>query len=205
MKYYRGNNHSSRHSNRNNETVRKTVKWGMFIVFFVGLFAVSVYLFRSSGPASETPPDNEGVTAKQRSQDEELSADVQAGRIEMAPGIPEVRVKNTAKLQDVRGGGGVGEAKRGTKDGVFYHTVTATLPEIDREAYFYEGWLVRKVPFDYFSTGEMVTNKEGEFVLEWEGEEGASYADYTEVVITLEPRDNDPSPADHVLEGTFRE
>jgi hypothetical protein len=205
MKYYQGNNHSSRKSGGNNETVRTTVKWGMFIVFFIGLFVFSVYQFRSSGSTSEPSSENNEMVADERSSEQNESMQEETDTIEVAPGMPEIRVRNTTNLEDVRGGGGSGEAKRGTKDGVFYHTVTATLPEINREAYFYEGWLVRKVPFDYFSTGEMVTNKEGEFVLEWEGEEGENYEDYTEVVITLEPRDNDPSPAEHVLEGTFRE
>lgn len=100
-------------------------------------------------------------------------------------------------------GAEVGSAKRGAKDGAFYHSAKATLPEIDREAFFYEGWLVRKVPFDFFSTGEMVTNDDGEFVLEWEGEEDEDYSGYTQVVLTIEPYDGNPDPGDHVAEGEF--
>jgi hypothetical protein len=49
----------------------------------------------------------------------------------------------------------------------------------------------------------MVTNDLGEFVLEWVGEEGKKYEDYTQIVVTLETKDGNPDPAGHVLEGEF--
>ena len=49
----------------------------------------------------------------------------------------------------------------------------------------------------------MVHNESGEWVLEWFGEFGQDHSDYTEVVITIEARDNNPDPADHILEGEF--
>ena len=79
----------------------------------------------------------------------------------------------------------------------------ASLAPIDRENFFYEGWLLRPVPFHYFSTGEMVTNSLGEFVLEWEGKLGQDYRAYTRVVITLEAKDGNPDPAAHIVEGIF--
>jgi hypothetical protein len=108
-----------------------------------------------------------------------------------------------ATLKDVTGGGASGRATRGTGEGHYYHSVKTSLPTIDREQFFYEGWLVRPVPFDYFSTGEMVTNNLGEFVLEWNGLPGKDYQAYTRVVITLEAKDGNPDPAKHILEGEF--
>jgi len=106
-------------------------------------------------------------------------------------------------LQGIDGRYADGEATRAIEDERFVHTVKAVLPDIDREAYFYEGWLLRRIPFEFFSTGEMVTNEVGEFVLEWEGKSDEDYSDYTEVIITLEPYDDNPDPATHVAEGQF--
>jgi hypothetical protein len=111
-----------------------------------------------------------------------------------------------ADLMDVSGGSAFGFATRGKKDGRFFHALKTSLPAIDREVFFYEGWLVRPAPFDFFSTGEMATNSLGEFVLEFTGESGAeegNYAGYTKVVVTLEARDGNPAPAQHILEGEF--
>ncbi|MBU0531502.1 hypothetical protein KJ910_03350 [Patescibacteria group bacterium] len=107
-----------------------------------------------------------------------------------------------------------GTARRSIKDGVYQHSVKAQLPEPpplilgqnDSEQQieqFYEGWLVSRNPFTFFSTGEMTTNSDGEYVLEWTGQVGEAYSNYNEVVITIEPRDDDPAPADHILEGEF--
>lgn len=99
--------------------------------------------------------------------------------------------------------GGRGVATRQIEDGVFFHTIKTDLPGIDRERYYYEGWLVRKVPYDYFSTGEMMTNNLSEFVLRFEGDPRGDYDDYTQVVVTLESRDQNPDPSEHVLRGEF--
>ena len=96
-----------------------------------------------------------------------------------------------------------GKATRDIEEEQFHHVVRASLPGISEEYYYYEGWLVRPVPFEYFSTGDMVHNEDGEWVLEWFGEENKDYSSYTEVVITLEPRDENPAPDIHILEGRF--
>lgn len=98
-----------------------------------------------------------------------------------------------------------GEARRGTKDGEYFHTVKAGLSEIDREIQFYEGWLVSPIPYNFFSTGEMVTNDLGEFILEFEGEKGNDYSAYTQVVITLEAYKGPSGPNTHIAEGEFKD
>ncbi len=153
-----------------------------------GLFVYGIYHFRFEKKEVE----NTAIRA--------TDAEV-AGTLVSIPGS--TGKDREAELVDVSGGSASGVAIRSTSDDRFSHSVKAVLPEIDREAFFYEGWLLRKVPFDFFSTGEMVTNSLGEFVLEWEGPLGENFNDYTKVVITLEARDGNPDPAQHILEGEF--
>jgi hypothetical protein len=107
-----------------------------------------------------------------------------------------------ADLRDVSGGSSSAVARRETGDGRFFFSVKASLPEIDREAWAYEAWLLRQAPYDYFSVGEFETNDDGEWVLEWSGVAG-KYDAYTQVVVTLEAKDGNPDPSGHVLEGEF--
>jgi hypothetical protein len=66
---------------------------------------------------------------------------------------------------------------------------------------FYEGWLVRTEPFDFISTGKL-TNVDGDYVDNFQSE--TDYSDYDQYVLTLEPDDGDPAPADHIVEGFFK-
>lgn len=158
-----------------------------------GLFAFGIYLFRF---AKDAKP--EGSDAVRASEDANVPA--------FTATIPGANGQDReAELLDVSGGTAFGIATRGMEDNMFTLAVKASLPEIDREKFFYEGWLVRKVPYDFFSTGEMVTNALGEFVLEWVGESGKNYNDFTEVIMTLEARDGNRAPAQHILEGEFTE
>ncbi len=64
---------------------------------------------------------------------------------------------------------------------------------------FYEGWIVRQNGgFNFFSTWELM-EKDGKWVntrsMEWD------LTDHIQYVLTLEPNDNDPAPADHIIEG----
>jgi len=136
---------------------------------------------------------------------EEVEAEPSTEIVELQPeNIPSVSIGEPEQIDlvDVTGGGSTGISTRVIDSGVFRHTIKANLPDPE-EGYFYEGWLVSKSPFRFFSTGNMVTISTGEYVLEWFGEFGESYSNYTDVVITIEPNDGDPSPADHVLEGSF--
>src|SRR3989338_5555283 len=62
-------------------------------------------------------------------------------------------------------GESVGTALRGDKDGKYYFELKTTLPEIDREKIYYQVWLLRRLPYDFFSLGEMATDEEGLFVI----------------------------------------
>lgn len=108
-----------------------------------------------------------------------------------------------AELTDSAGGSAFGTAQSEYAAGKYTHAVTARdLPPL-LEGYFYEGWLVRVEPLDIFSTGELATGEvTGEFVLSFESPENLTA--YTRVVVTLEPDDGDPTPAEHVLDGQLQ-
>jgi hypothetical protein len=95
-----------------------------------------------------------------------------------------------------------GIATRGVEDKIFYFTSKASLPPINRETEFYEVWLVRQSPYDFFSVGEMVTNETGEFVLEWVGTHNDTWS-YNRVVVTREAKDNDLAPNEQIAIGQW--
>lgn len=65
---------------------------------------------------------------------------------------------------------------------------------------FYEGWIVRKSPFDVISTG-IVEKTDGVYVNNYASEQDLTDHDF--YVLTLEPDDGDPAPADHIVEGVM--
>ena len=103
----------------------------------------------------------------------------------------------TAVLDDVSGGQATGTAWRKFSDNFYHQVETTGLPSLEK-GFFYEGWLVGEAVF--FSTGRVWL--EGDLgVLYYTADEDKT--DFESVVITLEPEDGDPGPADHVLEGSF--
>lgn len=69
---------------------------------------------------------------------------------------------------------------------------------------FYEGWIVRRGEnFSVISTGKLVKNDTyGVYENFYMSNEDLTDHDF--YVLTLEPNDDDPAPADHILEGTLR-
>jgi len=65
---------------------------------------------------------------------------------------------------------------------------------------FYEGWIVRQSPFDFISTGKL-EKTDGQYQNTYASEQDLTDHDF--YVLTLEPDDNNPAPADHILEGTM--
>lgn len=103
-------------------------------------------------------------------------------------------------------GAAVGVAQAGLlEDGTYLMNAEVVgLPELP-EGYFYEGWLINSdvSPFSVISTGEL-DNEDGiTYTNVFAAEE--DFSDHLEYVITLEPRDGDPAPAEHVVSGTFQE
>ncbi len=75
------------------------------------------------------------------------------------------------------------------------------LPPAGEDA-FYEGWVVTRFGSSVISTGELEQETETDYSNLFISEEDLT--DHTRYVLTLEPRDGDPAPAEHVLEGTLQ-
>jgi hypothetical protein len=105
-------------------------------------------------------------------------------------------------LKDVTGGNSQGTAKAVFVDGKYLLKVDLKfLPELQGTD-FYEGWIVRKgVFFDVISTGKAIKAGDNEYINNYISEQDLT--DHTFYVLTLEPDDGNPAPADHVLEGTL--
>jgi len=104
-------------------------------------------------------------------------------------------------LKDVTGNNATGKAWIAYEDGKTYHKVVAkNMPELQNED-FYEGWLTKDPSsLGFFSTGKMYFDKtENAWILEYEVDEDKS--EYPNVVITLEPNDDNPAPAKHIIEN----
>ncbi len=165
------------------------------VLVLFGLFCYGIYQFRfapkEEGPTSNVVPTVTDVLTPSPVTASALQAQVTADA-------------RGADLRDVKTNTVLGRATRGEKDKHYYFTLNTDLPDIDRETFFYEAWILRKVPYDYVSVGDLVTNDEGKFVLEWEADVSPEiYAAYTSVIVTLEAKDGNPDPSTHVLEGMF--
>lgn len=110
--------------------------------------------------------------------------------------------KFEAELTDVSGGDSSGMATATYSAGNYLHDVEAKLPPLE-EDFFYEGWLVKKLPvLSVLSSGVMVENEDG-FQLSFESSENLT--DHTSVVITLESGERDDKPEVHIIEGELEE
>lgn len=178
-------------------TPKRTIRWssaigtGVVVLALFVLFIFAVAWFRS--------PQEEGADRYVDSIVDVLTPDPISQAV--LTGID--RESKDATLRWAATGEELGEAERGIKDDKYYFDMKLSLPEIDREVHYYQGWLVRQLPYDYFSLGEMVTNDDGDFVLEWEASDDEDYFDYTQIVITINLYDGSPDPGDHLVKGEF--
>ncbi len=109
-----------------------------------------------------------------------------------------------AKLVWTATGESVGMAVRGKKDEKYYLDLKAVLPEIDSEQVYYQVWLLRRLPYDFFSLGAMTAQEDGSFVFQWEApSDDEDYLNYTEIVITANQYTGSADPGAHLVEGTF--
>lgn len=104
-----------------------------------------------------------------------------------------------ALLVAVDGSDSAGIGLRLAKEGKLYHSVIAQMPD-PAENNFYEGWLVQITPLQFISTGDLVKDVEGQWVLEFSANQ--EYPSYTRVVITEETV-KDATPETHIIEGDF--
>jgi len=161
--------------------------WLGTIVFCSFLAFGGIILFRHSVDANNAVEENENIDEINLFQETEA---------------PNRRSREEILLQNSNGGSQT-VASREVEDYVFRHTIVSHLPN-PAEGYYYEGWLLRESPFDFFSTGSMVKNADGTYALVWEGTRKKDYIDYARVIITLETNDGNTGPStSHVLEGDF--
>jgi len=107
-----------------------------------------------------------------------------------------------AVLEDVANGNSSGQAMAGySEEGYRMIATFKNLPE-PKGTDFYEGWLVQKSPLDVISTGVVEKNQDGVYVDTFVSADDLTSHDF--YVLTIEPDDGDPAPADHIVEGTFR-
>lgn len=153
---------------------------------FILLFAGAMFVFRNT--KREKPVAVSGVIVS-----DNASASV----------IPSSLSNPDAALIGVSSQKPVGTAVRAMVNNLFHLNMSVTLPGIDRESQLYQAWLVRPVPYDYVSAGELMTNDLGAFILDWNGLVDKDYSGYTNLVITLQVRGGDEGPQAHVVEGEF--
>lgn len=66
---------------------------------------------------------------------------------------------------------------------------------------FYEGWVVQREPFMFISTG-VVEQVDGSYTNAYRSDQDLTSYDF--YVLTIEPNDEDPAPADHIVEGEMK-
>ncbi|MBI4435289.1 hypothetical protein HY630_01325 [Candidatus Uhrbacteria bacterium] len=113
-----------------------------------------------------------------------------------------VRDWSAAALADVTGGDSFGIAHSRFASGTY--TLVAEMGNLPDPAagYFYEGWLVRRgEDFSLVSTGRVQKTDNGYAHVYLSTTDLSGYDFY---VLTLEPDDANPAPAEHILEGTLK-
>lgn len=118
----------------------------------------------------------------------------------MMEAMKELEYTYAGDLEDVSGSGASGTAMAVFQDGTYSLMATfSDLPD-PPENFFYEGWIVRRgSDFSVLSSGVVVQNDEGTYENFYSS--GQDLTDHTFYVLTIEPDDGDPAPADHVVEG----
>ncbi|KKW32122.1 MAG: hypothetical protein UY76_C0040G0012 [Candidatus Uhrbacteria bacterium GW2011_GWA2_52_8d] len=178
---------------------KRTHRWGSatvtavcVIVLFI-IFVVAVRWFRAEPIAEESVVSSIANVLKP----DPISQAVIDGAIDTQ--------SREAMLVWVASGERVGSATRGEKDDRYYFEMKTSLPEIDREVSYYQVWLLSRLPYEFFSLGEMVTDEDGYFVLEWEASDDEDYSNYTQVIITVNQYEGSSDPGVHLVEGEFRD
>lgn len=116
----------------------------------------------------------------------------------------EANVKDwwSAALADVTGGDGYGLAHARLTDGTF--TLIAEMGNLPEPApsYFYEAWLVRREgELAVLSLGRAQKTEKGYAIAYLTS---TDLSDHDFFVLTLEPDDGNPAPAEHILEGILK-
>jgi len=158
---------------------------------------------------NELPPNQNKETLEEIKMEVQIESEEDAAADKTPIDLPNTTFMYRAFLEDVTTGpiNGVSTDGKafGTAEFQFYnekfglYATIGKLPDLG-ENFFYEGWLVRNNPFDVISTGEL-TKLEGYYANSFSSQ--LDYTDHNLYILTLEPNDGNPAPADHVVEGKF--
>ncbi|MEK7615264.1 MAG: anti-sigma factor [Patescibacteria group bacterium] len=108
----------------------------------------------------------------------------------------------SAALADVTTGGSFGLAHATFQNGSYLLvSKMGNLPE-PQNGFFYEGWIVRRGDVMRVMSLGRAQLVENQYVITFRSRVDLSDHDF--FVLTLEPSDNNPVPAEHILEGMFR-
>jgi hypothetical protein len=166
-------------------------------LLFVLIVGVVVYLI-----STQEYPENNTPTMEPRTEVKKETDKMNENKMEDETDeeITWEGVVMTGVLEDVSGGSATGDVQV-TQESNKYTLIAEFqgLPELE-EDFFYEGWIVRQGEnLSVISTGEVLYENTGSVVNRFTAER--DLADHDFYVLTLEPRDNDPEPAEHILEG----
>jgi len=166
--------------------MKKFVAFGVVLV----IAGILVYFFSTKNSDDDLPgKDND---SEQVYDTTEPSLDYSATLVDVTDG-ENIRGVNTL-------GSASGEAIAGLDSGRYSLVASFSgLPDPDDED-FYEGWVMRLDPPRVVSTGRIEKNGDQFFNIFSSNE---NLLDHSLYVLTLEPDDDDPSPADYILEGKF--
>ncbi len=175
---------------------------GAIVLCLFAVFIVCVFWFRKPKPK----PNTQVRSITNVLTPDPISEAVLKGAIDTE--------SKTAELYLVNGHAHVGQATRGVMEfnenssassvaNVYFFHLKTTLPEIDRTKFAYAVWLLRPIPYTFFSPGELVTNEMGEFVMDWQANPGEERSQFTQIIITRQDIGNTTEPQTHVAEGTF--
>lgn len=109
-------------------------------------------------------------------------------------------VTNGVTIQGINTAGNAGGVAQSVfNDGTYMLFVEfSNLPEPVNDS-FYEGWLVEKGTTSFFSTGVVEKDENGVYIDTFTDTTDWNQS-HTFYVLTLEPNDGDPAPADHIVE-----
>jgi len=181
-------------------------------------FLLSVVLFFGVLAAACQAPQQKNTVQPVADSQVEIDQAVEDGVRDEASAIADSSFKASleAQLTDVTegndlsdgintGGAAVGIAEAGLLNTSRYllQVEIVGLPELP-EGYFYEGWLINSdvSPFSVISTGALDNEDGVTYTNVFDSE--TDYTNHLEYVLTLEPDDGDPAPAEHVASGVFQ-
>jgi hypothetical protein len=132
--------------------------------------------------------------------DEAMMKDMMAMAFEYSGQLDDVTGGDTVRGIST-GGNGSGVAQANYKDGAYDLLVTfKNIPDPEGTD-FYEGWIVRRGDnFSVISTGK-VEKVDGVYTNAYSS--GEDLTDHDFYVLTIEPDDGNPAPADHIVEGVM--